>query len=375
MPFHPRINSRKAMHPDVTPEYARAIIARFLDCEWSLTKDTDVVVERITEGMVNTVHIVHRRNQAVVEPATVILRHYGGNKFDLSSWSIKNSEVEESAIVKEMSDRGFGPKLYGLFDGGRVEEFIVSRTLSHDDLNNKDICADIARSYARVHSLQPPIRRDKFDCFFQSVNMISDASRVLLVTGVTRERPDLLPILCKMLDVDTTSEKKWLIKMMKETRMKKSLTMFDTNMSNILIRTDYDADKHNSRVLLIDYEGASYAYSGIDLGGHFNMRMVQITDGVPRPSAVAFAGVDVIRSFIEVYADECRVLGTVRTSDTIDSLVRQTLLGSMISTMFFIETIFANPLIITAQVPCLECFGQFVDVYYETKKQLEIRGQ
>lgn len=37
----------------------------------------------------------------------------------------------EHVIFKQFSDSRLGPKLYGFFDGGRIEEFLNARTLTY----------------------------------------------------------------------------------------------------------------------------------------------------------------------------------------------------------------------------------------------------
>lgn len=50
-----------------------------------------------------------------------------------------------------------GPKLFGIFDEGRIEEFIESRPLATEELGIREISTEIARKLARVHQLKIPI--------------------------------------------------------------------------------------------------------------------------------------------------------------------------------------------------------------------------
>ncbi|PIC37839.1 hypothetical protein B9Z55_010042 [Caenorhabditis nigoni] len=44
----------------------------------------------------------------------------------------------ESVSFAIFSERGLGPKLYGFFEGGRMEEYLPSRTLTLDDVRNPE---------------------------------------------------------------------------------------------------------------------------------------------------------------------------------------------------------------------------------------------
>jgi hypothetical protein len=60
-----------------------------------------------------------------------------------------------------MSRRGWGPKVYGFFPGGQLEEYFVgSHTLTAKEAWDVVVRCAVAKSYARLHSLQLPLRRD-----------------------------------------------------------------------------------------------------------------------------------------------------------------------------------------------------------------------
>ena len=70
------------------------------------------------------------------EPAEVLLRLFGKHLQQPTSNSEESSEYFIAALVLEnviftlLSERNLGPKLYGVFAGGRLEEFIeVNKTI------------------------------------------------------------------------------------------------------------------------------------------------------------------------------------------------------------------------------------------------------
>ncbi|GBO15162.1 Choline/ethanolamine kinase, partial [Araneus ventricosus] len=84
-------------------------------------------------------------------PRQVLLRIYGPLQEDL------NDIVREVATFLLLAERKLGPKLYGVFPNGRLEEFIPSRTLLSKDY--KVMYPAIAREMAKFHSLDVPVRK------------------------------------------------------------------------------------------------------------------------------------------------------------------------------------------------------------------------
>ena len=64
------------------------------------------------------------------EPTEVLLRLFGKHLTQPTSQSVESSEYFVAALVLEnviftlLSERNLGPKLLGVFAGGRLEEFI-----------------------------------------------------------------------------------------------------------------------------------------------------------------------------------------------------------------------------------------------------------
>jgi choline/ethanolamine kinase len=61
------------------------------------------------------------------EPAQVLLRFYG----QVHGEKVLEGLITESVIFTLLSERRLGPKLHGVFPGGRLEEFIQARVLLH----------------------------------------------------------------------------------------------------------------------------------------------------------------------------------------------------------------------------------------------------
>ena len=153
----------------LSPEKALQLVAQFFDEEWPLlTKSQDVQVSRLTGGYSSDVYVVRRCTPSVREPDCIVLRFYN-KKF--KNLPLRRMDAEEVLFFAEMARRGWGPKLYGVFDGGRVEEFVVSHTLTPEESKHPAVMKDLAQGFARVHSLTPgiPFCKNKLDLVLQDM--------------------------------------------------------------------------------------------------------------------------------------------------------------------------------------------------------------
>ena len=96
------------------------------------------------------------------EPAKVLLRLFGGkllNKFSSDEILATHGEVIETLNYYIMNQYKLGPKMYGVFPGGRIEEFVPSHSVTDPELLDPTITGSLARKLARIHNLTPPICR------------------------------------------------------------------------------------------------------------------------------------------------------------------------------------------------------------------------
>lgn len=109
----------------------------------------------------------------LVTNESVLIRLFGG-KLSQTSYEFKVlNNITESLLYFELGRRNLGPKLLAVFDGGRVEEFIKSRTLTNRDLRDKKIRADIARKLARVHAIK------SFPIDKKPINVINEIKKLI----------------------------------------------------------------------------------------------------------------------------------------------------------------------------------------------------
>ena len=163
---------------------ALRLVSSFFPDEWATTDLKHVRTKEITGGLMNSLQLIWRDNAAVSEPSAVLIRHFGrsGTIEEPTSTSLTLSAAQQAIVYWEMSRRGWGPKIYGFFAGGRLEEyFLESHALTAVECSQPDIRREVAKSYARLHSLRLPLRPDSSKLIVQAFieNLHSKRDEVL----------------------------------------------------------------------------------------------------------------------------------------------------------------------------------------------------
>jgi len=134
----------------------------YLSGSWKTINKDDMVFKSVSGGLTNVLFLCSLPSTHTPlngEPSQVLMRMYGQihstNEHDSSV-----TKITESVIFMMLSERNLGPKLYGIFPEGRLEEYISARALTVGELKDPIISAIIARKLANVHSLNVPINKE-----------------------------------------------------------------------------------------------------------------------------------------------------------------------------------------------------------------------
>uniref|UniRef100_A0AAY4AZN8 ethanolamine kinase n=1 Tax=Denticeps clupeoides TaxID=299321 RepID=A0AAY4AZN8_9TELE len=209
----------------------------FLHGAWKTVTEDDFQINVIRGGLSNMLFLCALpENYPAVgdEPRNVLLRLYGA--------ILQGAEamVLESVMFAILAERELGPKLYGIFPQGRLEEFVPSRKLDLEELQIPGISAEIAEKMAIFHGMRMPFNKEP------KCALLWAASRVLGVISPLLNGKNLLASTC-------------------------SPVVFchnDCQEGNILLLSGSETTE-KQRLMLIDFEYSSYNYRGFDIGNHF----------------------------------------------------------------------------------------------------------
>ncbi|KAK4371049.1 hypothetical protein RND71_010524 [Anisodus tanguticus] len=208
--------------------------------------DNDLEIVRLTNSFTNQIYRMKWPGKTQENNSrSVLVRKYGERR-DL----FLDSE-EEMKTFEWMSNHGYGPRLYGYFPDGRVEEFIHGRTLSQNDLWNPEISALVAAKMKEFHMIDKPGSKSVI-LWMELRNMLSDAKRLCS------------PEIKNEFGLENLEEEIDILE--KELSKDSNEIVFchnDLRGDNVLFN---EATKD---LTLIDYEYAWYNAAAYDLANHF----------------------------------------------------------------------------------------------------------
>nr|CAH8846693.1 unnamed protein product [Trichobilharzia regenti] len=277
--------------------------SKLLSGSWSDTRNFCVEPSRSC-GLSNYLYIGFLKddvNSAKNEPRKVLIRVYGE-----VLRSCTDSIVSDSVNFAILSEKRIGPKLHGVFPGGRIEEYIESRPLTTQEL---PLVIDVAaRHMACFHKLCMPF--SKTPSFI--MKMLSKYLDQLTDTPehLHRPRPKLSTNTLSQLAMEGFSfandghmltepsydeaksmvyrlslidEFNWLKRRITECYADSFPIVFchnDFQENNLLLLNDPTVE-NVYRLLPIDFEYSGYNYRGFDIGNHFNEWCYDYTNSNP----------------------------------------------------------------------------------------------
>ncbi|CAG2100172.1 unnamed protein product [Medioppia subpectinata] len=245
---------------------------QYLSGQWDHITRDEMVFKTIRNGSNDLYYcsLSEDREPVANEPKHVLLRLYGiGTTIPGDDY-----KVTDSLITMLLSERGLGPKLYGVFPGGRLEEFIPSRTIERQELKEPAYMAIIAKKFAQIHRLDVPVDKHP-DYLFKTLEQSIDT---VLNHKPGPEDTNLCPnpeLERELLAYDFRRELRWLRRVLPECGSPVVFAHNDLTYGNILIPDDPLA--YEDGLLAIDYEFAAYNYRGFDFGSHFMQSATRLT--------------------------------------------------------------------------------------------------
>ncbi|XP_065259829.1 choline kinase alpha isoform X2 [Emys orbicularis] len=232
----------------------------FLPGAWRGLREEQLRISPIRGGLSNMLFqcsLPDTMEMVADEPRKVLLRLYGAI-LQMGAEAM----VLESVMFAILAERNLGPKLYGIFPQGRLEEFIPSRKLDTEELGLPDISAEIAEKMARFHGMKMPFNKEPKWLFGTMEKYLNQVLRIKF----TRE--SRIRKLNKILSYNLPQEMKSLRSMLEATSSPVVFCHNDCQEGNVLLLEGRE-DSEKQKLMLIDFEYSSYNYRGFDIANHF----------------------------------------------------------------------------------------------------------
>ena len=219
---------------------------------------------------------------------SVLFRLYGTEAVPASSIRRTQTESSLAAVFIIISEALNCPRLLGLFDGGRIEQFIESRTLTRCEARSDHINGIIARKLAKLHSLEMPVVKQS-KCPVQVSRQLLDLFDASKSEKLDRILPKDKTLADEVLEFDFVEALDWLISVRVQFDSPLCFCHQDLHLNNMLLKLSAKEDAlTDNDILLIDYDNACYNQRATDMGSHFFHRVFLFgSKQVVRPDGVS----------------------------------------------------------------------------------------
>uniref|UniRef100_A0A7N6F7F8 ethanolamine kinase n=1 Tax=Anabas testudineus TaxID=64144 RepID=A0A7N6F7F8_ANATE len=220
----------------------------FLSGSWKTIQEDEFQISIISGGLSNLLYLcslpdhVHPVGE---EPHRVLLRIYGAILQGVDSL------VLESVMFAILAERTLGPRLYGIFPQGRLEQYLPNTRMLTNQLSDPAISGEIATKLAHFHAMRMPFNKEP-KWLFGTIDKMAQY---------------LLPVfICELNSLSCTSLP--LNALLAATPSPVVFCHNDVQEGNILMLEE-KGNTSRERLMLIDFEYSSYNYRGFDFGNHF----------------------------------------------------------------------------------------------------------
>ncbi|XP_062246870.1 choline/ethanolamine kinase [Platichthys flesus] len=231
----------------------------FLSGSWKTIPEEDFEISIVSGGLSNLLYLCtlpEHVNSVGEEPRQVLLRIYGAILQGVDSL------VLESVMFAILAERTLGPKLYGIFPEGRLEQYLPNTRMNTEQLSDPAVSAELATKVARFHEMIMPFNKEPKWLFGTIDKYMYQVMKLKFVREAHVKK------FKKLMKFDLPAELQSLRALLAETPSPVVFCHNDVQEGNILILDD-SGQSSSDRLMLIDFEYSSYNYRGFDFGNHF----------------------------------------------------------------------------------------------------------
>ncbi|KAL4617956.1 choline kinase alpha-like [Arapaima gigas] len=231
----------------------------FLSGSWREISLDEFQISIVSGGLSNLLYLCSLPDNVPTvgsEPRQVLLRVYGAILQGVDSL------VLESVMFAILAERLLGPRLYGIFPEGRLEQYLPSKRLQTEQLRVPEISAEIAVKLARFHGMVMPFNKEP-KWLFGTIDRYMEQ-----IVNLKFVREAHVKKFNKLMKYNLQEELENLRALLATTASPVVFCHNDVQEGNILMLDSRDPTS-TDKLMLIDFEYSSYNYRGFDFGNHF----------------------------------------------------------------------------------------------------------
>uniref|UniRef100_A0AC35TL06 Choline/ethanolamine kinase n=1 Tax=Rhabditophanes sp. KR3021 TaxID=114890 RepID=A0AC35TL06_9BILA len=373
-------NSALSKLPTKFVQSVTVLCNQFLTGSWENVVEGDLEMERVTGGNSNLIFKVVNKKVPV---DIVLLRIFGSENDAITA--------KDTLVFSILSERDLGPKLLGVFPGGRLEEYIESRNLLYTELPYKSSLTLVAEQLAFIHCLEVPLNKNPQ--MMPMINNVLDEIKssisddFLVDVKFTKIVIDesLVPAIVNYQTL--VDEAVFIEKVLKKMASPTVFSHNDIFGNNILVRNNViitEAEivcpSSEHPFVIIDYEYANYNVRGFDFGQIF----CEFAHEYNMPELPGYeiyqnlgATDEQIEFFVKVYLTKYHELKGIKLNDLemekeVDKLKVEAKIGIQLAHYFWSIWNFRQGLV--AEVQGYDFHPNGIDrlgLYYEHKNRLQ----
>ncbi|CAA84301.2 Choline kinase B2 [Caenorhabditis elegans] len=272
----------------------------FLGGEWKNVDKSQVNVSRVHGGQSN--HMFHVTSSTSATPYLLRIHRQPPSQV-----------FTDTVNLAIFSERGLGPKLYGFFEGGRMEEFLPSKTFDVNDVLVPENSRKIGAIFPLYHSINVPVSKSR-RCvhlmreWLNGYESLGGGDYEILPTTVNySDHPKSVSI--KDLNHEIDNFEKWSTEIFEHTLVFSHNDLASTNILEL---------NSTKELVLIDWEFGTYNWRGFDLAMHLSETAIDYR--VPFPPGIKMNGDLIdnppnIQIFCEAYVEADKKLKNRSPSD------------------------------------------------------------
>ncbi|XP_054157298.1 choline/ethanolamine kinase-like, partial [Oppia nitens] len=293
---------------------------------WLTVGIDDIEVRRLTGGFTNQLYYcaindIHRTSDASA-PQEVVIKLYLTKQFK------ENERTNDTIIGLLVSELGLGPKLYGVFTDGQIQQYYQHKRFTKDQQSDEKLVKELAEKLARIHAMDVPISKTNnwlfkyFDDNYRAANKSFDIPVLIDESNCeTLKTYDLYEELC------------WLKDQIRSIDSPINFTHVDFRGGNIMVT-------ENDGIVLCDFEYSCYGYRGYDFGTIFLEWGQEYWANRKDGQTSEYSYDQRILSFLELYNSEStKLLGDKFAKDQrndVKRMVKEVKLFSLVGLMFLL---------------------------------------